>query len=240
MHREDDHDDAREVRLDPAGRLDAVHDGHADVEEHDVGPQFGDQGDGLCTVDRFAHHLDHLILLENLPRAATHKAVVVGDEDCRRCCHEASSLSPMPSKLGIGESMWRPHAEPWQHVLTRRAVEASTRKTPPHTEIENGVANYGIANAGFHVPAPGPLCLTATNPTRQHHVQAGKQGSRDIPSHGGPPPLPREQGQAPLGEDRRRRPRCGAARAGGMSAHDLRCSLWWRCLHSRLRRESVG
>jgi len=37
--------------------LDAIHDGHIDVEEHEIGMQFFDFFDGLLAVFRFAANL---------------------------------------------------------------------------------------------------------------------------------------------------------------------------------------
>ncbi len=95
VDREDDNEDVGEVRLDPASRLDTVHDRHTDVEEHDVGLHLGDEVDGLGTVDRLSDDLDRLVLLEDLLRPATNEAVIVGYEDCRGGRgHTVRTLSP--------------------------------------------------------------------------------------------------------------------------------------------------
>ena len=63
-----------------AGRLDAVHDGHLHVHEHDVGPQRARQLDGLGAVGGLADDLEVVLDREDHPEAGPHELLVVDEE----------------------------------------------------------------------------------------------------------------------------------------------------------------
>ncbi len=65
---------------DRAGRLDAVHAGHAHVHQHHVGVELAGAADGLHAVRRLAHDLDVRLGLQQRAQTAAHERVVVGDE----------------------------------------------------------------------------------------------------------------------------------------------------------------
>ena len=65
------------TRGDPAGGLDAVEAGHAQVHEDDVGGELGSQGDGLGAVGCLAHHLEVRLAGEHADDPGAHHRVVV-------------------------------------------------------------------------------------------------------------------------------------------------------------------
>ena len=69
------------ARDDPAGRLDPVEHRHADVHQHDVGPQPARCGDGLLAVAGLADHGRVRLGLEDLAQADADERLVVGDQD---------------------------------------------------------------------------------------------------------------------------------------------------------------
>ena len=73
---EDQHPLARQ----PAGGLDPVHAGHADVHEHDVGCAPGGGLDRLCARAGLGHDLDVAGRFEYRPKAGAHHRLVVGDD----------------------------------------------------------------------------------------------------------------------------------------------------------------
>jgi len=54
--------------------------GHGHVHENDVRPHLARSFDGLQTVDRFAHHLDTCLLLQQRPQALAQDGVVINQE----------------------------------------------------------------------------------------------------------------------------------------------------------------
>jgi hypothetical protein len=66
---------------DPAGRLDAVHAGHADVHEDDVGAEFGGHADGFGAVFGLAYRGQAGGALQKHAHAHALQGLVVGDED---------------------------------------------------------------------------------------------------------------------------------------------------------------
>ena len=75
---------------DLARRRDPVELGHADVHQHDVGPQPLRAVDGLLAVGRLADDRDVVLGLEHHPEARPHERLVVGDEDAD--AHRASVI----------------------------------------------------------------------------------------------------------------------------------------------------
>ena len=67
-----------------AQRLDAVHAGHLDVHQDDVGPQFLGAGDSLGAVGRLADDLDVVLDLQEGAQAPADHLVVVDRSSTRR------------------------------------------------------------------------------------------------------------------------------------------------------------
>lgn len=85
--REDQDADVREVGADPPGGLDAVHLGHADVHEDDVGAFALGQRDRLGAVAGLADGAQARRGVDQDAEAAAQQGLVVGDEDAQiqRC-----------------------------------------------------------------------------------------------------------------------------------------------------------
>src|SRR5690606_25562117 len=84
------HEHRGEVLRDDAARgLDAVHDRHLHVHEHDVRPQLPRQLDGGGTVARLADHLDVVLHREDEGEARAHEGLVVDQQHPR---HHATSV----------------------------------------------------------------------------------------------------------------------------------------------------
>ena len=66
---------------DPAGRFEAVHLGHADVHEDDVGLLARDELDRLDAVGGLADDLDVVGRAQQHREAAAHERLIVGDRD---------------------------------------------------------------------------------------------------------------------------------------------------------------
>ena len=71
--------EVRIERLEPAGRLDAVHHGHPHVHQHDVGLGRGDQLQRLGAVARLPHHHE-LVGVEERDEGVAEPRVVVHDQ----------------------------------------------------------------------------------------------------------------------------------------------------------------
>ena len=68
------------VTGDAAGRLDPVEHGHANVHQHDVGPEPACLGDGVFAVDGLADDGRVRLVLEDLAQADADERLVVGDQ----------------------------------------------------------------------------------------------------------------------------------------------------------------
>ena len=68
----------------PAGRLDAVHAGHANVHQDDVGGVLCGGADGLLPRAGLAYNLDVAGRLEDGLEACAHHRLIVGDDDAQR------------------------------------------------------------------------------------------------------------------------------------------------------------
>ncbi len=62
-------------------RLDAVHAGHVQVEDDDVGAPAGRQRDRLRAVAGQADHVDALVPAQEGCRSLAHQAMIIRDED---------------------------------------------------------------------------------------------------------------------------------------------------------------
>jgi hypothetical protein len=61
--------------------LEAVHLGHADVDQRDVGILGGHQVQELATVGRLTHHFDPVGHVEVTPESLAYQRMVIGDRD---------------------------------------------------------------------------------------------------------------------------------------------------------------
>src|SRR5690606_2390955 len=79
---QDDHFDRVEpgVAGDPAGGLQPVELGHADVHQHHVGPQLAGERHGPGAVARLAHHLQVVLVAEDRPEPGPYQGLVVGQQ----------------------------------------------------------------------------------------------------------------------------------------------------------------
>ena len=80
------------------GRGDAVHLGHPDVHQHDVGSVLADRGDGAGAVVRLAHHLQ--VLGRRTGSSAARRA------PARR--RRPAAPGPSPRQLGVHHEVARP------------------------------------------------------------------------------------------------------------------------------------
>lgn len=69
------------VSGDAPGRLDAVHDGHLDVDEGDVGQPLLEECEALLTVGGLGDHLDVVLEVEQRAEAAADEWLVVDQQD---------------------------------------------------------------------------------------------------------------------------------------------------------------
>jgi hypothetical protein len=67
------------VRGEVSGGLYAVHAGHADVHDDDVGCQFAGQFDGFGALTCFAYHFEVWVDGQHHAEAATDQCLVVGE-----------------------------------------------------------------------------------------------------------------------------------------------------------------
>ena len=86
---QDEHPRVREFLGDPAGGLDAVGAGHADVHQDDVGPQPAGQLQGLGAVRRLADRVHVGLGVEDHAERQAQQRLVVGEQDADR--HAAPS-----------------------------------------------------------------------------------------------------------------------------------------------------
>ena len=68
---------------DATGRLDPVEHGHADVHQHDVGPQSARRGDGVLAVAASPTTVVSGSVVEDLAQADPDQRLVVGDQNGR-------------------------------------------------------------------------------------------------------------------------------------------------------------
>ena len=79
-----DHDDRERVvdvgSGELSGGLDAVHVGHADVEQADVGAEFAGEGHRFASVGSLAYHLDVGLGVEDHPETGADEVLIIGDD----------------------------------------------------------------------------------------------------------------------------------------------------------------
>jgi hypothetical protein len=81
VHTEDHHRDARKPTHDLTRRFDAVQQGHADIENGDVGFERQRLPHRLASVARLRDDVPLGLLLENLPKSLSHDRVIVAQKD---------------------------------------------------------------------------------------------------------------------------------------------------------------
>ena len=89
------HDDDFELRLllpEQTGGLEAVFDGHADVEQDEVGREFAGEFDGLSAIGSFSANLKPVFAIEDAGETAANEFVIV----CNQDAHE----SPLQRQRG--------------------------------------------------------------------------------------------------------------------------------------------
>jgi hypothetical protein len=91
VHRQHQHLDLGRQPVDRARRVDAVHAGHRDVEQRDLGPQGEDALDALGAVAGLADHLEPRLGGQQRAQPAAQDRVVVADHDPGR--HRSSDRS---------------------------------------------------------------------------------------------------------------------------------------------------
>ena len=87
------------ARDDAAGRLDPVEHGHADVHQHDVGPQSARLGDRFLAVARLADDVRLGLGVEDLAQADADECLVVCDQNGRhRIGSRTRTAKPPPGR----------------------------------------------------------------------------------------------------------------------------------------------
>src|SRR5581483_10035303 len=74
---------ARSRCVEPAGCVDAVELGHADVHDDDVGVELTGEAQRFASVGGFADDLDVALQFEDEPEALPYEGLVVGEQDAR-------------------------------------------------------------------------------------------------------------------------------------------------------------
>src|SRR5690606_41766414 len=77
------------VRGDAPGRFGAVHDGHLDVDESDIGQQLPDERQAFLAVGGLGHHLDVVLEVEQRTETAADERLVIDQDNPD---HEAPSV----------------------------------------------------------------------------------------------------------------------------------------------------
>ena len=89
-------------RDDAAGRLDPVEDGHANVHQHDVGPEPACLGDGVFAVAGLADDGRVWLCLEDLAQADADERLVVGDQDASSSDREQDANGEAAARAPAG------------------------------------------------------------------------------------------------------------------------------------------
>src|SRR5690606_17756073 len=112
-------------REDAPRRLDAVHDGHTDVHEHDVGARAGRERDALEPVARLPHELEVGLRADEHPDARAEERLVVDEGDADLLGHRAGSSRV--GAAGGGPLGWYGS----QAVTTKLSPSGPARSRPP-------------------------------------------------------------------------------------------------------------
>ncbi len=89
----------------PAGRLDAVEDRHADVHEHHVRAELDDAGDGLLAVRADADRGHVRLRVHDAGEAVPHEGLVVDHDDPDRRGRVGHGV--LPPSGAVGHRAWR-------------------------------------------------------------------------------------------------------------------------------------
>ena len=89
---EDAYIGASVVGQDAAGRVEAVHDGHPDVHQDDVGLGADDEVDGRCSVGGAADDVEVGCSVEQHLESCADQGLVVDDRDANHCAARAVSI----------------------------------------------------------------------------------------------------------------------------------------------------
>ena len=84
VRREPENLDERELGADAARGLDAVHPGHRDIHQDDIGPECVRLGNRLEPVADFAHHLELGPILKQLAEYLANAGVIVDQQNPER------------------------------------------------------------------------------------------------------------------------------------------------------------
>ena len=150
----------RLVQDDLSCRLDAVHDGHAHVHEHDVGLQLPRECDGFGAVRRLARDLDPGLGREDHAEARAHERLVIGEQDAdqRSLSYGSAARTEKPPLVaGAGREFAAhdrgPLAQPDEPVAGAAAL-------PPAAAVVDDLELNGIETVGdAHTRASRPCVL---------------------------------------------------------------------------------
>lgn len=121
------------VRGDAPGRLDAVHDGHLDVDESDVGQPLLGEREALLAVGGLGHHLDVVLEVEQRAEAAADERLVIDQQDPD---HEAPF---------VGSSARTVKPPALRGSVRRRPPRAVTRSRMPSSPSPGVGAGYQVS-----------------------------------------------------------------------------------------------
>ena len=101
---------------DPPGRLDPVEHGHADVHQHDVGPQAPRLGDRVLAVGRLADDRHLRLALEDLAQPDAHERLVVGDQDASSSDRQQDADGEAAARAAAGVEAAAVERDPLAHA----------------------------------------------------------------------------------------------------------------------------
>src|SRR5690606_13953738 len=176
-----EHHDAGAVRRhlvaeDGGGRLDAVHDGHAHIHEHDVGPEAARLRERGGAVVGLAHHLDVGLRVEDRHEPHAEHRLVVDDE--HPDAHEAFSRAvssgvaayaarattrnPPP---GSGPCSSTPPTHVMRSIMPRMpcppASLGASSASPPSPSWASGAPPFSTVSHSSSPSLSSPTCTSA-------------------------------------------------------------------------------
>jgi hypothetical protein len=84
------------IAMDLRRRVEAIQEGHGDVEEHDVRGVLRHRCHRGPTIGALGHHLDVGQILEQRPHPGAHQVVIVGDDDANHAVTGRSTAMLVP------------------------------------------------------------------------------------------------------------------------------------------------
>ena len=84
--REDENANGRPFPPHQAASRNAIHVGHGDIQQHDIGKQLCREADGFLTVAGFTDYLEVLFVLQNAAGAGSHDGVIIREKDAHGMC----------------------------------------------------------------------------------------------------------------------------------------------------------